>query len=92
MPCSSMNKFHAKQIKPRSETVDFAEFIGPDWAGWILGLDGVLRCPQFPHGLHPRMIYCLQLEYLNCRVFEAALRQAQARIAELENLLADCEF
>lgn len=88
MVCSTIKKFHAKQLKPRSKTVDFAEFIGPDWDGWILGLDGVLRCPQFPHGLHPRMIYYLQIEYVNCRVFESALKRAQARIAELERRLA----
>lgn len=92
MTCKSIKKFHAKHLKTRAESVDFGEFIGPDWHGWRLGMDGILRCPQFPHGLHPRMIYFLQLEHVNARVFEAALRRAEKRIAELELLLGDCEF
>lgn len=92
MLCSTIKKFHAKHLKTRAESVDLGDFIGPDWDGWRLGHDGIVRCPQFPHGLHPRMIYALQLEYMNSLVFEVQLRRAQARIAELEKLLADCEF
>ena len=88
----TIRKFHSKQLKNRAQPVDFGEFVGPDWVGWQLGIDGILRCPQFPHGLHPRMIYVLQLEYLNSRVFELQLMQARARIVELEKLLSDCDF